>query len=298
MLMVLSMTSSVGTVPVLGPSNLPPTPDVVKAVLQHGQVDGALLLPVLIDVLCRDPASLAALRSLKNIHYVGAPLPLETGLKLSSHVAIASSIGSTEAGGYFTVIANPAAAENDWDYIEFQPSAGAIFEPRGDLHELVFTKLADSSMQQIFMMLPETDRYETSDLWVQHPKHQNCWKIVGRVDDYVYLAQGSGLHARLMETEIEKHELVQAALIGGHGKPQPVLIVELAPGAEKQAVLSGIQPYIDRINEKHHQSVHLSKNALIFAVPEKPFIRTLKGNVARSPSLKLYAAEIEGLFKT
>ena len=55
MLMVLSMASSVRTVVVLGPRDLPPIPSVVKSVLQSTKVDGALLAPAQIDALCLDP---------------------------------------------------------------------------------------------------------------------------------------------------------------------------------------------------------------------------------------------------
>lgn len=113
--------------------------------LQHGRVDGALLVPALMDALCSEPDGLAALRSLRNIHYVGAPLGVETGLKLSSHVAIAPSIGSTEAGGYFTKIANPAAAENDWDYVEFQHAAGVVLEPRASSRRSARARLCEDA---------------------------------------------------------------------------------------------------------------------------------------------------------
>lgn len=155
-------------------------------------------------------------------------------------------------------------------------------------------------MQQIFMLFPEKDRHESNDLWVQHPKHKNCWKIVGRADDYVYLSHGEGMHASRMELEIERCELVQAALIGGYAKPKPVLLVELvaeARGKPLRDLRDTLQPYLDSVNAKCHESVQLSWDAVIFTKANKPLVRTIKGSVARGQSLKLYEAEIEATFE-
>lgn len=82
-------------------------------------------------------------------------------------------------------------------------------------------------MQQIFLLYPELDRFETNDLWIEHPTRKGLWRIVGRIDDYVCLAHGDSLYASTLEKEIEQHELVKAALIGGHGRPKPMVLLEL-----------------------------------------------------------------------
>ena len=299
MLMVLSMSAFLRTTVVLGPVAGPPSPDAVKSVLENGHVDGAFLVPAVIDALCLDAAGLAALRNLEYIHYVGAPLNVDTGTKLTPYVRVIPSIGSTEAGGYFT---KTPPTTNDWDYVEFQPHAGAEFEPRLDhLHELVFVRKQNAPMQQIFHVYPNKNRHETNDLWVEHPERKGLWKIVGRADDYVYLAHGEGLHASTLEPMIERHELVQAALIGGHGQPAPVLLLELVPNAqsagekERSALLRSLQPFLHKVNSQCHSAVQLSLDAVIFVKKEKPLARTMKGSVARVQSLKLYAAEIEAL---
>lgn len=207
------------------------SPEEIKEVLKHGHVDGALLSPALVDGLCRDHVGLSALRSLQYIHYVGAPLSVNSGELLSEHVYIVSSIGSTEVGGYFVKVHND---KKDWDYVEFQPHAGVEFELCFDkLHELVFVRRPECEpMQQIFQVYPDRDRHLTNDLWVEHSKHKGQWKIVGRTDDYVYLAHGEGLHASTLEREVERHPAVQAALIGGHARSKPVMLIELIPNAE------------------------------------------------------------------
>lgn len=150
------------------------------------------------------------------------------------------------------------------------------------------------------MVYPDRDRFETKDLWVQHPVHKGLWKIVGRTDDYMVLSHGDGLYAASLEPEIEAHPAVRSALIGGHGRPAPVLLVELYPDAiaegDREEFLSSLQPYLEKVNERCHDCVKLSRDRVIFATEEKPFLRTIKGSVARLQTLDLYRDEIAALF--
>jgi hypothetical protein len=62
-------------------------------------------------------------------------------------------------------------------------------------------------------------------------------------------------------------------------------------------MVESLQPYIDKVNENCHECVKLSPERLIFASGDRPFIRTVKGSVARMPSLQLYKEEIAALFE-
>ena len=306
MLMITSMSVYLHAVIVLGPSTTPPAPAIVEAIITHARPDGALLPPALIDQLSLNPSGLTALQSLDYIHYCGAPLSATTAVKITPHVRLAPSIGSTEAGGYFTVIRDNN--NEDWEYLSFQRHAGAELEPRhGGLHELVFIRRREfEAMQQIFLVHPDKQRFETSDLWIEHPERKGLWKMMGRMDDYVYLSHGEGLHASTLEPEIERNEIVRAALIGGHGKPKPVVLIELVPDAQAQAQSEAgceasresLRENLEAINRLCHPSVRLSADFVVFASREKPFGRTAKGSVARAQTLKSYEMEIEALYET
>ncbi|PKX89842.1 putative AMP-binding enzyme [Aspergillus novofumigatus IBT 16806] len=300
MMMVLSVPTYAHATLVVGPP-APPSADTVVDIFQYGRVDCALLTPALIDEMCLNDRALSALRSLQLVSYGGAPLSRKSGDLLAPYVQLVPAIGSTESGGYFTVFRRD---DKDWDYVEFQKQAGAVFEPRsGDLHELVFVRVPECKMQQIFLLYPDLDRFETKDLWVEHPTRKGLWKIVGRVDDYIPLSHADGLYAGSLEPEIEQHPKVKAALVGGHGRPLPVLLVELhdetevASDAGRKAMVESLQPYIDKVNGNCHECVKLSPERLIFASGDRPFIRTVKGSVARIPSLELYKEEIAALFE-
>lgn len=225
--MVLAFTTFLHSTVVIGPPT-PPTPQIVVDILRYGHVDGTLLTPALVEELCRTPTGFDALCKLGFILYAGAPLSVTAGGQLVSHVVLSPTIGSPEAGPYLTVIHDNKDA---WNYVKFQRQAGAVFEHRfNDLYELVFVRQPDDRLddrlQQISQVYPHKDRFETNDLWVKHPVDEGLWKIIGRTDDYVALSHADGLHASTLEPGIEAHTSVRCALIGGHGRPAPVLIVE------------------------------------------------------------------------
>lgn len=295
MLMSLAMTGFVNMTSVIGPP-APPTPKLLIDIFRYGRIDGALLMPALIDQLCLLPEGIEALRELKYIHYAGAPLSAKSGNLLAPYTQVVPCVGSTEAGGYFTTIHQNKDA---WDYLSFQKHSGAEFQHRmNDLHELVFIRRPECAMQQIFQVYPDRESFGTDDLWIEHPVHKGLWKIIGRSDDYVYLAHGDGLHASLLEPEIIAHPSVKSAIIGGHGQISPVLLVDLNPGVEldNEALRESLKPHIEKVNAHCHDCVKLSSERLIFATKDKPFILTVKGSVARLQTLALYEREIASLF--
>ncbi|MCJ1377286.1 hypothetical protein MMC17_000378 [Xylographa soralifera] len=160
-------------------------------------------------------------------------------------------------------------------------------------------------MQQVFLLYPERDRFETKDLWVEHPTRKGLWKIVGRANDYIYLAHGDGLHASTLEPEFERHELVQAALIVGHGRLKPMLLIELVSGSigeaqtekGREALLLSLRLYLDKVNAQCHAAVQVAPELILFAQQDKAFVRTMKGSVARMQSLELYSEAIEDMYR-
>ncbi|CEJ59944.1 hypothetical protein PMG11_08542 [Penicillium brasilianum] len=295
--MVLAMTSFLESTIVIGPA-VQPSANLVVDILQYGRVDGALMIPSLIEELCLTDTGLQSLRSLKCLLYTGAPLNTKAGEKLVSHVHIAPMAGSTEGGLFLTKLHDKKDA---WDYISFQAHASAELVPRFDkLHELVFVRRPGCLVPLVFQVKPDLERFETNDMLVEHPVHKGLWKFIGRGDDYVNFSHGDGMHASLIEAEIENHPAVKAALIGENGRPAPVLLVELVPNAvadnEKSRFTASLQPFIDNANVRCHDCVKLSLDRLILAQHEKPFVRNVKGGVVRMQTLALYKDEISAIF--
>ncbi|KAL2380324.1 hypothetical protein RJZ90_004686 [Blastomyces dermatitidis] len=208
-----------------------------------------------------------------------------------------SQIHQSAQARYYT----PLPALHTCGNVSFQRDIGAEFHHRmKGIHELVFVRWPEFRLQPIFQLYPNLQTFETNDLFIEHPEHKGLWKIIGRKDDYVYLVHGDGIHAALLEEEIVAHPSVKAAVIGGFGRPVPVLLVELVPAAEADdvdALKRSLEPYIEKANVHCHDVVKLSSERLIVAKKEKPFVTTLKGNALRLQTLELYEEEIPALFE-
>jgi hypothetical protein len=297
MLLSIGMTTYLNMTAVIGPSG-PPTPDIIRDTIRYGRAEAALLPPALIDACCLSPTALEAIRGLKHLLYSGATLSAKSAELLIPYTKVVSAVGTTEAGGYWTTVPKERDA---WEYLGFPRHLGVTFERRmDDLHELIWVRDDALPFQQIFKVYPELERFETKDLWREHPVHKGLWKVIGRLDDYVYLSHADGLHASSLEPEITAHPTVKSAVIGGHGRPAPVLLVELNPGTEyrddHQALIESLQPHIQRVNARVHECVRLSPERVIVATKEKPFVLTVKDSVARLQTLALYEDEIAALF--
>ncbi|OJD10632.1 hypothetical protein AJ78_08409 [Emergomyces pasteurianus Ep9510] len=296
MLLSLSVTTFIHATIVMAPPTTP-TAQLLIDVFRHGKVDNIVLNPSLIDSLCLSPEGLQLLRDLNCVMYTGAPLSSKSGNLLAPYTHVLPCIGSTEAGDYFYIACDN---KDSWDYVSFQKNAGVEFQHHmDDLHELVFIRRPECHLQQIFHLYPDRQFFKTNDLFIEHPEHKGRWKIIGRSDDYIFIANGGGLNASRLEQDIVAHPTVKCALIGGFGRPAPVLLVELISTAEvddADAFKKSLEPYIEKANEQCHDDVKLSSERLILAKKEKPFVTTLKGNANRMQSLALYEEEIEALF--
>lgn len=274
-----------------------PSPPLVKQILQNTQVDAAMLVPALLDALCRDPESFDLLCKLDSIQYAGAPLNAVTGKLLSPHVKIVPTIGSTDSGGYFMMLPN---TREDWDYGIFHPHTGIVMEHRVDnMYELVFVRNSQCHMQPVFELNPGIDRFETKDLWVEHPIKKGQWRIVGRSDDLIKLSDGNGLLVMPLEMTIVEHPLVKNALIGGHGQSKLILLIEpINFEVSKAELIQSLDPYIERVDSQMPERTKLDKQLIVVANPSKPWPLTIKDTPIRSKVLKLYESEIENVYRT
>lgn len=299
---MLQVTVLLGTVVVLGPVGQPTTPATADQVIRYGNVVGTLLPPSLLEAMCSHPDMLESVRSLKYVHWAGAPLAQATGAALCQHVKLVSALGSTESGPYFVRIHD----KDEWQYHDFCPSIGLEFESRTDqLYEAVFRKQSGlERWQQIFLVNPSKTEFYTNDLMARHPKNPNLWKFVGRQDDHILLSFGSGLWASDMESIITNDPDVQGAIIGGQGRAKPFLILDIAEGRRKAVagasdkdLINRIWPAVEKANQQCLEQVRLSKELSMLTQHSKPFVHTAKGTIARASCLDLYRDEIDALYK-
>lgn len=303
----LQFTVFLGSTIVFGPADRPATADVVAQILQYARLDGMIVPPSLLEGLCGNDETLTLVKQLEDVQYTGAPLRQEVGDLIARDVRLASAIGSTEAGAWFSRVQEAA----DWNYSSFMKGTGIEFEHRGDgLYELVFRRQDDfKRWQQIFDVYRDLDVFHTKDLFTKHPTKNDYWAYAGRADDIVTLSHGIDLHAGKLEKIIESDPRVQSALIGGEGRPQPFLILELskdicggaAESAEigssrQQAQIDDIWPVVEEANKSCVESVRLTMELTLIAGADRPFSRTAKGTVARHDSAAVFEKQIDSLY--
>ncbi|KAF1956867.1 putative AMP-binding enzyme [Byssothecium circinans] len=286
-----------GSVVVIGPAGSgPTTPAAAREVMIQGQVQGSMLPTALIDGMCQTEEGLECLRNLDYLYFAGAPLSQSTVAKLSAHVPIKPAMGSTEAGAYFLQI----TGDEDWEYYSFRPGMGMQLQPTssGGLYEAVFVRDASlEAWQQVFHVYPELQEFRTKDLFAKHASKTGFWKYVGRTDDLIIFSHGEDLYATGMEEEIAAaHDDISGVLIGGQGRPKPFLLVEWKGNDSAGERLAKLLPIVEHANRNCSELVKLTEGLILFTVPEKRLVRTIKGTVSRRESEELYRDEINSLY--
>ena len=285
-----------------------PTPTLMTQVLEYSNVDRAVMVPKMITSLCHHSKnSLDRLRTLKHIWFAGAPMDKATAAQLVGHTKLAPGMGTTEQGAYFLEVRNE---DDDWEYYRFRPSIGAVMEHReGNLYELVFHRRPElARWQQIFYLYPDKDRFETKDMWIKHPFKPDLYRYAGRTDDIVELSIGQGLQVTDLEAEIQKFPGIRTALIGGHGKPFPFLLIDLeshnagVTGGkdERQEKLAEIWPFIEKANKissERSKYASIESGNVLFTDPARPLPKTAKDTISRPRSFVLYKEDVEMLYE-
>ena len=288
---------------ILPPPGQPVNADMVASILRKGNVDTACVPPAVLEDMSKKLEWRASLKDLKYILTGGAPLPKAVGDILQDcGPRIWNVHASTEVG--FMPLLN--VAKEDWLYARFAPGFGIELRPHmDDLYELVIVKdegLMDK--QLVFQNFPKLQEYPTQDLFRRHPdpKKIDYWQSCGRHDDVIVLLNGEKFNPRLMESTIQSHPLVSAALIFGRERFQCAVLIELhdpsktATCREKGGIIKELWAVIEQANAQAPGHGKISRSLVAFTSPSKPMPRTPKKSVIRNATYELYASEINDLY--
>jgi acyl-coenzyme A synthetase/AMP-(fatty) acid ligase len=306
----------VDAVGVMGPPDRPFDAALADEIHRYARLDVGMYHPSLLQDLVRDEVKRRELSKLNLICYAGSPLETKTGQWLASEFGTVRNIlGSTESFGW--PVAQVLDLKKDWNYIHFYPINGIEFEPVGlastknvgsksegtgveeeELYELVVHRtLETDALTNIFRSRPQASIWPTKDLWKPHPDpaKKNHWLYQGRSDDLVVLSGEIKMYAAHLEDKIASaHPLIRTALVGGHQRKWPFLLLELA---NSSTTLDEVWPRVDEINLRYtHSSVRLNRSLVLVAEPTRPFVRLAKGSVARNQTFELYSKDIDSLY--
>jgi nucleoside-diphosphate-sugar epimerase len=155
-------------------------------------------------------------------------------------------------------------------------------------------------MQGFFYTFPELDEYSNKDLYKPHPELEDHWFYYGRADNIIVFSNGEKLNPVTIEEMVQDHEEVKGVLVVGTNRFQPALLLEPSthPKDEKEGYefVENIWPLVEKANHETVFHGRIGKEFIMLSNPNKPFIRTAKGNVQRAGTSKLYADEIDQLY--
>lgn len=289
-----------GVTCVLPPSGVPLSASIADQIHGAGNVQGSALPPSILVDLVKERLFQKNLWPLQYIIYAGGPLPKETGDVISSKTNLVTLTGSTEVG----LPAIEIGERGDWDYLSYSPFMGYEYRPielDGMYEQFIVRQNSLDLFQSIFSTFPNLNEYSMKDLYEMHPTKPGLVRLLGRTDDVITFSSAEKLNPTTMEDTINSHPQVLSALVAGHGKFQPCLLIESrsAPASEnaKERMIEDIWPTVQRANQDCPAHGRIMKDFILLTSPEKPFPRSGKGTVQRMMALGLYKSQIDMLYE-
>lgn len=288
-----------GVICVLPPPKIPVTAEIVDIYHRYGRLQSSALPPSMVVDISKNPIYLGNLENLKHLVYAGGSLPNDVGHAVSVKTHLVQLNGSTEVG----LPALEPCDSSEWDYVHYSPFGGNEFRPVGvdGLYEHYIVRNREFHMfQGIFSTFPEIDEYSMKDLYEKHLIKEDLWRFRGRLDDIIVFLNAEKLNPVDMEGIISAHPAIRSAIVGGHGKFQSCLLLELVSCPrtveDRVQLLDEIWPTIERANQDCPSYGRVLKDFILFTTSEKPMLRTGKGTVQRQLTLNLYENEINKLY--
>ncbi|KAL1796164.1 hypothetical protein ACET3X_004704 [Alternaria dauci] len=294
-IMDILMPALFGLTCVLGPENVIPNMSLLETLADHAKIEIWSMVPSLVDELGETPNVLAKFQSSKFICASGGPVSPTSAGKVNDVIRVLNLTGTTE--GLF--IGNLVVEREDWFWFSFHPYSGFEFkevEP-GIYEHWVHRNEHASLFQGIFYTFPDKDSINFKDLYKRHPTKPNLWAFTGRNDDLIVLSSGYKILPLEFEALVGTHPAIDGCLVVGSNKLQASLLIELKnPLAKTDDMVESIWTKIEASITSSRQTVHLSRDYVFFAQPDRPFIRTDKGTVKRRATILLYEDYIERFY--
>ena len=181
------------------------------------------------------------------------------------------------------------------DSFKFVDVGQRMEEVAPGIYELVFprTQLVNR-VYAYFHTHPHLDlEFRTSDLFapVEGP---DSWKYKGRADNWIAMSNGLKMDPTEMEHTIASHPDVTGVLIAGSYRFRLCVLIEVKE--EVELSLDTIWPTIEAANKKVPKFGRVPKELVLFASPDRPFLRAGKGTVQRRLTVQAYEQDIDRLY--
>ncbi|KAJ7625710.1 hypothetical protein FB45DRAFT_922118, partial [Roridomyces roridus] len=275
---------------------------------RRAKANGIVAVPALILEWAAEERYVEYLKTLNLLAYSGGPLAERVGDKLVEQgVNLVPIYGATEFGAPSIVKRHQEEKDaGEWAWLRFSDRVHVRWMPQGDgTFECQFLTTPETH-QVAVENLPDTKGYSTKDLFERHPTKPDLFKIVGRLDDVLIMANGEKTVPGPMEDVMMSSPYIRGAIMFGRERNQIGVLIEpnpqqkVDPSDEKQLAeyRNLIWPVIQEANENAPSFARIYKEMILVTQPSKPMVRAPKGTVIKKATLVLYNAEIDALYNT
>ncbi|KAJ7439939.1 putative aminoadipate reductase [Mycena latifolia] len=284
-----------------------PTPESALENARKAHATGITAVPAMI-LEWQSPEDVAYLKTLNLLVTGGGPLASQVGDALVNQgVKLMSMYGATEFGGVTVVKMRQAEIDaGEWAWLRFSSRVNIRWVPQGDgTLECQFLTVPGKH-QLAVENLPDVKGYATQDLFEQHPTKPDLFRIVGRLDDVLIMANGEKTVPGPMEDVMMASPFIRGAVMFGRERNQVGVLIEPNPQSqfdpkdEQQLAKfrNLIWPVVEEANEDAPAFGRIYKEMILVTEPDKPMVRAPKGTVIKKATIGLYKEEIETLYAT
>ncbi|TVY44200.1 Non-canonical non-ribosomal peptide synthetase [Lachnellula occidentalis] len=287
---------------VWGPADQLPSGKIAREVIKSVGLSGMLMVPNICDSVFSDHGEelISHFAGLEHICWLGGTLAHSKGVWITAnlpHTKLWQIFGSTETH-LLPMLVSPSS---HWQYMEFHPVIGPTLVPTADpeLFEVVHYRHPNPEFawaRSVFHLFPELDEFRSRDLLRRcpDPGFEHMWKFEGRVDDMMLLSNALKVNPLHMEMKLQSHPALNGALVFGDGHTSCGLLLEpKMQGIEREELLATIWIAVEEANALVPEHARVSRDRIVVATNERPFVRASKGTVVRKLTLALYRNEIE-----
>ncbi|KAF7347147.1 Acetyl-CoA synthetase-like protein [Mycena venus] len=272
---------------------------------KRANATGIMSVPALI-LEWQSPEDIAYLKTLNILGYAGGPLAARVGdFLFSQGVNLVPLYGATEFGAPSVVRRRQAEVDaGEWAWFRFSSRTNIRWVPQGDgTFECQFLTVPETHQVSV-ENLPDVKGYSTKDLFERHPTKPDLYRIIGRLDDVLIMANGEKTVPGPMEDIMMASPHIRGAVMFGRERNQVGVLVEpnvqykMDPKDEKKVAefRDLIWPVIEEANENAPAFARIYKEMILVTEPGRPMARAPKGTVIKKSTVALYKQDIEELY--
>ncbi|KAF7329341.1 Acetyl-CoA synthetase-like protein [Mycena kentingensis (nom. inval.)] len=286
---------------------IPPsaTPQSALEQARRAHADGVFAVPAFLLEWAGREEDVEYLKGLKLVAFSGGPLATKVGdFLVEKGIKLAPIYGGTEFGAGNTLIrGDKDTLLSEWTWMEFSKRVNVRWAPVGDgTFECQFLRTPTHILA--VENLRDAHGYATKDLFEQHPTKPHLFRIVGRLDDVLIMANGEKAVPGPMEDILNSSPLVAGAVMFGRERNQIGVLIEPAVPIdstdEKQLIefRNAVWDVVQEANELAPAFARIYKEMILVTHPERPMVRTPKRTVVKKAAVAAYEEEITAVYET